>query len=114
MQSINRVAVYLNKIVLLFLLGTMLFISGCANTSTSSSFSCGEDPIKETHSTTGLNALLQALINLLGDNYDEEVIAAMDRCDIEFIGWYMSMLEESPNSLTYFDKKKFERLINEN
>ena len=89
-------------------------LSGCASTDPYSGFACGEAPIKSDSSRTGLDAILQGLINLgLGYEFDEGVVAAMDHCDIEFIGWYMSKLEDSPEDLTYFDKRKFKMLINE-
>jgi hypothetical protein len=51
----------------------------------------------------------------LGANPDfkEESVKALNRCDREFLIWYVQMSVDSPERLTEYDRKRFSRLTNE-
>jgi hypothetical protein len=61
-----------------------------------------------------LAALLNALASL-GANPDfrEESAAALNRCDREFLIWYVQMSADHPEKLTEYDRMRFNRLTND-
>jgi len=61
-----------------------------------------------------LVALINAVLSL-GANPDfrKEDAAALNRCDREFLLWYVQMSADNPERLTEYDRKRFERLTKE-
>lgn len=61
-----------------------------------------------------LAAVLGALASLgSGRDFSKESIAALNRCDQEFLIWYVQMSADSPARLTEYDRQRFNRLTND-
>jgi hypothetical protein len=73
-----------------------------------SKFVCNESA-EELDYTTRPSAVLESLSK--GIDYKEESRLADERCDQEFIAWYMDQLAKSPQRLTDYDKKRFVELM---
>lgn len=86
-----------------------LFVpSACGHLPVGSKFVCNESA-EELDYTTRPSAVLESLSK--GIDYKEESRLADERCDQEFIAWYMDQLAKSPQRLTDYDKKRFVELM---
>jgi len=92
-------------------------LGACSSLPGSSEFVCN-DTAKEPTPIEGidssgqfLGALLNELMSLgANPNFKKETVQALNRCDKEFLIWYVQMSADHPDRLTESDRKRFIRL----
>jgi len=92
-------------------------LTACSHLPGSSEFVCNdaavEPPVQLGVDSRGqfLAVVLNALASLgSGRDFKKESIAALNRCDQEFLIWYVQMSGDDPERLTDYDRKRFTRL----
>lgn len=92
-------------------------LSSCSHLPGGSEFVCNdaatEPDVGGRIDTRGdvLAAMLNEVASLgANPNFKEQSVEALDRCDKEFLIWYVQMSADSPEKLTDYDRQRFKEL----
>jgi len=98
-------------------LSLLCTLTACSHLPGGSEFVCNDAAVEPTPiggiDSNGqfIAALLNGLLSLgANPDFKEESVKALNRCDREFLIWYVQMSADHPEKITEYDRKRFERL----